>query len=94
MKIVITIVIMYYCCYYDCYHYHYYYHYMGMGLQAGEAPTEDVERDWQRMERERTQLLDMKQQVRLSHVLDFVQVIIEGFKLCFGQSFREGPFYV
>ena len=32
-------------------------------VQAGEAPTEDVERDWQRMERERTQLMDMKQQV-------------------------------
>lgn len=32
-------------------------------MQSGEAPTDDVERDWQRMERERTQLLDMKQQV-------------------------------
>ena len=67
---------------------------MGMALQAGEAPTEDVERDWQRMERERTQLLDMKQQVQLSHVLNFPQVIIEGFKLCFGHPLQQGPFYV
>ena len=67
---------------------------IGLALQAGEAPTEDVERDWQRMERERTQLLDMKQQVQLSHVLNFVQVIIEGFERCFGQSLQQGPFYV
>lgn len=32
-------------------------------MQAGEAPTEDVEKDWQRLERERSQLWDMKRQV-------------------------------
>ena len=32
-------------------------------MQAGEAPTEDVEKDWQRSERERSQLWDMKRQV-------------------------------
>lgn len=33
-------------------------------VQAGEAPTEDVEKDWERSERDRSQLWDMKRQVR------------------------------
>lgn len=41
-------------------------------MQAGDAPTEDVERDWQRMERERTQLLDMKQQVIAYKPTDYI----------------------
>ena len=33
-------------------------------LQAGEPPTEDAEREWQRILRERQQLADMREQVR------------------------------
>ena len=33
-------------------------------MQAGEAPTEDIDRDWQRLERDRSQLWDMKRQVQ------------------------------
>ena len=42
---------------------------MSHGLQAGEAPTEDVERDWERLERDRSQLWDMKRQVMLLTVI-------------------------
>ena len=38
-------------------------------LQAGEPPTEDVEKDWQRLERDRSQLWDMKRQVMLATVI-------------------------
>ncbi|DBA98634.1 TPA: Coiled-coil flagellar protein [Trebouxia sp. C0004] len=44
-------------------------------LQAGEAPTEDVERDWQQMERDRTQLWDMKRQAEMIHQIQDDQVM-------------------
>ena len=34
-------------------------------LQAGEPPTEDAEREWQRILRERQQLADMREQVHV-----------------------------
>ena len=41
-------------------------------MQAGEAPTEDVERDWERLERDRSQLWDMKRQVIFLKIMPHV----------------------
>ncbi|KAL0032778.1 hypothetical protein WJX79_009876 [Trebouxia sp. C0005] len=44
-------------------------------LQAGAAPTKDVERDWQQMERDRSQLWDMKRQAEMIHQIQDDQVM-------------------
>ncbi|DBB15596.1 TPA: Coiled-coil flagellar protein [Trebouxia sp. C0006] len=44
-------------------------------LEAGEAPTEDVERDWQRLERDRSQLWDMKRQAEMIYQIQDDQVM-------------------
>ncbi|KAL3136210.1 Coiled-coil flagellar protein [Trebouxia sp. C0010 RCD-2024] len=44
-------------------------------LEAGKAPTEDVERDWQRLERDRSQLWDMKRQAQIIDQIQDDQVM-------------------
>lgn len=55
-------------------------------LQAGEPPTEDAEREWQRILRERQQLADMREQVHavLPQLLLLLKApaYIDGWLMC------------